>query len=51
MIDQQSQDFSDELDRLVERFRAEYDLSYAQMVGVLTIKAHLLVTESIEDED
>jgi hypothetical protein len=40
--------FGDELDRLVNRFRAEYDLSYAAIVGTLHMKAHLLCAEAAE---
>ena len=46
--------FADELDRLVLRFRHEYSLSYAEAVGCLTMRAHLLMTEAEgleEDEE
>lgn len=39
---------ADELDRLVERFRSEYDLSYAAVVGVLEMKKWLLCAEADE---
>lgn len=44
--DEQIQHFADEIDRIVERFRAEYDLPYASAVGVLMMKAHLLMVEA-----
>ncbi len=42
--------FGDELDKLVNRFRAEYDISYAAIVGTLFMKAQLLCGEA-EDRD
>ena len=43
--------FSDELDRMVERFRAEYDLTYGEVVGALQMKIHLLCSEAEDRED
>jgi len=43
--------FGDEIDRLVDRFRQEYEMTYAAAVGVLHIKAHLLCAESAERSD
>lgn len=48
---EQIQHFADELDRLVERFRSEYDLTYAATVGALMMKAHLLMAEAADRED
>lgn len=42
--------FGNELDNLVDRFRQEYEMSYAAIVGTLHIKAHLLCSEAAEDE-
>lgn len=50
-MDKQVQQFADELDRLVERFRAEYDLSYAAVVGTLQMKSHLICSEAEDSED
>lgn len=50
-MDKQVQQFADELDRLVERFRAEYDLSYAAVVGTLHMKANLMCSEAENRED
>ena len=42
---------SDELDRAVKYCRQEFDMSYAEVVGVLMISAHLLIAEASDDED
>lgn len=42
----QTMHLADEVDKMVERFRHEYDLEYAQVVGVLMMKAHLLMDEA-----
>jgi len=38
-----------ELDRIVEYARKEYHISYAEVVGMLVIKAHLLTDEFYEE--
>lgn len=43
---QQTQAFADDLDALVNRYRSEFDMTYAQVVGTLFMKAHLLCAES-----
>lgn len=43
--------FGDEIDNLVDRFRSEYDLPYAAVVGVLQMKSHLLMQEAAGRED
>lgn len=48
---EQTKAFADELDKLCERFRSEFDLSYAQAVGVLQMKSWLLCSEAAERED
>lgn len=48
---QQTDSFADELDKLVDRFRSEYDMSYAQVVGVLEMKKWLLCSEAEERGD
>ncbi len=47
-MDQKEQQvaFSNELESLIDRFRSEYDLTYASIVGVLQITAYLLCRES-----
>lgn len=37
-----------ELDKLIERFRDEYDLPYMTVVGVLETKKQLLILEAID---
>lgn len=37
-----------ELDKLIERFRDEYDLPYMTVIGVLETKKQLLILEAIE---
>lgn len=38
-----------DLELLIDRYRAEYDLTYAQVVGVLQIQIHDLCTEQSEE--
>lgn len=51
MSDEQVTQFADEIDKLVERFRAEYDMTYAGVVGVLQMKIHLLCEEATEENE
>lgn len=49
--------FANDIDNLVERYRREYDISYAAILGVLNMKIHLLCEEAtaraneLDDED
>ncbi len=43
--------FADEIDKLVERFRQEFEMSYASVCGVLHLKIHLLFQEAISRKD
>jgi hypothetical protein len=43
--------FADDLDKLVHRYRSEFDLSYAAAVGVLQMKSWLLCSEAAERVD
>lgn len=45
---EQTQHFANELDALVNRFRAEYSLTYASLLGALYLKAHMLCQESMD---
>lgn len=45
-MNEQVNHFSDDLDRLVDRYRAEYDLCYAEVVGALQMKIQLLCSEA-----
>lgn len=42
---------ADDLDSLVERYRKEYDLTYASVIGALMMKVHLLCMEDTMEED
>jgi hypothetical protein len=37
-----------EIDRVIERFRSEFDMTYMSVIGVLETKKHLLIREAIE---
>jgi hypothetical protein len=43
--------FSDDIDRLVDRYRTEFNITYASVVGVLFMKAHLLCDEAEKDDN
>lgn len=43
--------FANDIDNLVERYRSEYEMSYAAVVGVLQMKIHLLCAEAAERSD
>ena len=43
--------FCDDLDKLVHRMRSEYDMTYAEIVGALTMKEHTLMQEACERKD
>lgn len=46
---EQIEHFATELDKLVDRFRSEYQMAYASVIGILHIKAHLLADEAVEE--
>lgn len=48
---EQTERFARDVDNLVERYRSEYDLSYASIVGVLQIKVHLMCDEMLNHDD
>lgn len=48
---EQTDAFANELDALVDRFRSEFDLTYAVVVGVLHMKAHLLCVEAAKEAE
>jgi hypothetical protein len=43
--------FADDLDKLVERYRLEYDVAYGSIIGTLHMKAHLLCQEAAERDE
>lgn len=54
MAGKAAEHFCEELDKLIERFRQEYDMSYAEAVGCLELtKADLVreCQESYEEDD
>lgn len=48
---EQTDAFSNDLDNLVERYAKEFDLSYAQVVGVLHMKIWLLCEDASNRDD
>lgn len=42
--------FSHDLDALIERYRIEFDITYAQLVGALTIRVWRMSKESQEPD-
>jgi hypothetical protein len=48
---EQTQAFANDLDNLVNRYYREFDLSYAQAVGVLQMKQWLLIRDAADRED
>lgn len=40
-----------EIDKLVDRFRAEYDITYAATIGTLQLKIHRLSCEAVEQSE
>ena len=43
--------FQEEVSKLINYFASEFDLSYAEMVGVLEIEKFMLIERINEDED
>jgi hypothetical protein len=48
---EQTEAFATDLDRLVDRYRSEFELTYAQVIGALYLKAGFLVIEAAEGEE
>lgn len=42
----QASHFANDLEALIMRYRREYDLTYASLVGVLHLQTHLLCCEA-----
>lgn len=51
--EQQIEAFEDDLDRLIQRYADEFDLTFAAAIGVMQMKIHRLCAdaERILDED
>lgn len=47
----QTTHFANDLEALITRYRHEYDITYAQLVGVLQLQVHLLCRETAERSD
>lgn len=45
---EQIKQLSNEVDNLIDRARSEYNISYAAIVGIFTMKIHLLCNEAAE---
>lgn len=43
--------FANEIDALVDRYRTEYEMTYAGVVGVLQMKIYTLCAEAVERSD
>lgn len=46
---EQTQAFADDLERLLDRYRHEFNLTYAQLVGVLEMAKADVIREALED--
>ncbi len=52
MTDKEQTDaFANELDKLIDRFRDEFDLSYAVVCGTMLLKIHTLFAEASGRKD
>lgn len=47
----QIQVFQDELNKLVERFSDEFDLTLASMIGVMQVTIHEIIERTINQEE
>ena len=43
--------FNEELHNLIDRYRAEYEMTYAEIIGSLTIAAIALSKEKLGEDD
>jgi hypothetical protein len=48
---EQTDAFAKEVNALIDRFRGEYDLSYAQAIGVFQLAIFGLCTDALHDSD
>lgn len=49
--DQQVMALADDLDKLIERYRVEFDLNFASVLGVLEAKKWFLIREAEKLKD
>lgn len=47
----QIEHLENDLDRIIERYRKEYEMTFAAMIGVFQLKVHQLSVEAYEDPD
>jgi hypothetical protein len=43
--------FGNEIDKIIDYMRKEYEISYAEVVGILMFKAHMLMRELEDDAE
>ncbi len=43
--------FQEDLDKLVERYSSEFDLTLASMIGVLEVKIHEIIKNTIDQSE
>lgn len=43
--------FADDLDRLVDRYAQEFEISYGAIIGAMFAKMHLLCDQARDQED
>lgn len=48
---EQIQAFANDLDKLVERYRCEFEVTFAGIVGTLQFKQFLLMQEAQDNQD
>lgn len=49
--EQQIEHFENDLDALVERYRKEFDMTYAAVIGCLQLQIHALSDEAMENAE
>jgi len=47
----QTRHFANDLEALIGRYRQEYEITYAQLIGVLQLQAHMLCRETVEQSE
>lgn len=47
----QIEHLENDLDRIIERYRSEYDMTFAAMIGVFQLKVHQLSVEAYEEPE
>jgi hypothetical protein len=47
----QTHAFANAIEKVISHYRDEFDLTYAAIIGVLTIQTQALCAEALEDEE